>query len=193
MGFKPADVEYLLMGAARGLGTYDLNKVEIVGDELDRLARKFGKPQRWYARCNREWRVSRDPDLDLSISSSRMAATQRHVSFGDILYADKALGGPATALAAVATVKADGHRKGYLWLGFSGKMAVQLNGEKILEEQSTLPYRVGQVKQAVELRPGRNQLIFRLRAAGEKLLQMSAVLVSPANNGDSLDGIRWSA
>jgi uncharacterized protein (DUF362 family) len=193
MGFKPADIEYLRMGAARGLGTYDLNKVEIVGDELDRVVRKFAKPEHWYPPCNREWGVSRDPDADLSTSGSIGAATKRHVSFGDILYADKALGGPATALAAVATVKADGHRKGFLWLGLSGKVTVQLNGEKLLEEQSTAPYRVGQVKQAVELRPGLNQLVFRLRAAGEKPLQMSAVLVGPANNGDSLDGIRWSA
>jgi uncharacterized protein (DUF362 family) len=193
MGFKPADIEYLLMGAARGLGTYDLNKVEIVGDELDRLVRKFAKPEQWYGPCNRQWRVSRDPDLNLSTSGSSVAATKRFVSFGDILCADKALGGPAPALAAAARVEADGHRKGFLWLGLSGKVTVELNGEKLLEEQSTKTYRVGQVRQAVELRPGLNQLVFRLRAVGEKPLQMSAVLVGPANNGDSLDGIRWSA
>jgi len=32
-----------------------------------------------------------------------------------------------------------------------------------------------------------------LQALGERPLQLSAVLVGPANNGDSLDGIRWSA
>jgi len=193
MGFKPEDIEYLLMGEARGLGTYDLNQVEIVGDELDRLARKFAKPSDWYARCNREWRVSRDPEADLSTLSSSMAATKRFVSFGDTLYGEKALGGPAPAFAAMAMVKADGHRKGFLWLGLSGKVKVELNGEKILEEENTAPYRVGQVQKAVKLQPGWNRLVFRLRAAGEKPLQVSAVLVGPANNGDSLDGIRWSA
>jgi hypothetical protein len=51
---------------------------------------------------------------------------------------------------------------------------------------------VGQVQKAVELRPGENQLIFRLQSVGERPLLLSAVLVGPANNVDSLDGIRWS-
>jgi hypothetical protein len=193
MGFKPGDIDYLRMGAARGLGTYDLNEIEVAGDELDRLARKFAKPRDWYARCNREWLVSRDPEADMSTWSSKMAATKRYVSFGDTLYGDKALDGPVPAFAAAATVRADGNRKGFLWLGLSGKATVQLNGEKILEEESATRYRVGQVQKAVELRPGWNQLVFRLRAAGERPLQISAVLVGPANNGDSLDGVRWSA
>jgi hypothetical protein len=78
-------------------------------------------------------------------------------------------------------------------LGLSGKVTVQLNGEKILEEEGAAPFRVGQVQKAIELQPGLNQLIFRLRAGGDKPLQLSAVLVGAANNGDSLDGIHWSA
>jgi uncharacterized protein (DUF362 family) len=186
MGFRPSDIDYLRMGAARGLGTYDMNEIEVVGDELDRLARKFAKPRVWYARCNREWLVSRDPEAD-------MRTWKRHVSFGDTLYGNKVLAGPAPAFAAAAKVRPDSNRKGLLWLGLSGKVTVLLNGEKILEEETVTRYRVGQVLKAVELQPGENQLIFRLQASGERPLQMSAVLVGPANNGDSLDGIRWSA
>jgi hypothetical protein len=160
---------------------------------LDRLARKFAKPKDWYARCNREWRVNRDPDADMNTSSPKMAATRRYVPYGDTLYAQKALGGPTPAFAAATNVHADGNRKGFLWLGLSGKATVQLNGEKILEEEGAMPFRVGQVQKAVELRPGPNQLVFRLRATGEKPLQMSVVLVGPENNGDSMGGIRWSA
>jgi len=78
-------------------------------------------------------------------------------------------------------------------MGLSGKAIVLLNGEKILEEETVTRYRVGQVQKAIELRPGENQLVIRLQSAGQKPLQMSAVLVGSANNGDSLDGIRWSA
>jgi len=185
MGFKPSDVEYLRMGAARGLGTYDLNRIEVVGDELDRLARKFARTK-WYAPCNREWLVGRDPAADLG-------TWKRHVSFGDTLYGDKALEGAVPAFAAAAKVRADGHRKGILWMGLSGKATVLLNGEKILEEETVTSYRVGQVQQAIELRPGENQLVFRLQAVGARPLNMSALLVDPSNNGDSMDGIRWSA
>jgi uncharacterized protein (DUF362 family) len=186
MGFTPADIDYLHMGAARKLGTFDLNQIEVAGNELDRLVCKFAKPKDWYARCNREWRVSRDP-------AANPGAWKRHVSFGDTLYAEKALERPAEPFTAAASVRADGNRKGFLWLGLGGKAAVYLNGEKILEEEVTTRYRVGQVQKAIELRPGDNQLAFRLQAADGKPIQLSAVLVDASNSGDSLDGIRWSA
>jgi uncharacterized protein (DUF362 family) len=186
LGFKPEDIDFLRMGAARGLGSLDLNDIEIVGDELDRLAAKWAKPRTWFARANREWLVSRD-------ASANLATWKKHVSFGDTLYGDKALGAPAPAFAAAAKVRADGNRKGYLWLGLTGKATVLLNGETILQEESVTRYRVGQFQKEVELRPGENQLVFRLESAGEKAPQMGALLVGPANNGDSLDGVRWSA
>ncbi|MBK5292260.1 MAG: DUF362 domain-containing protein, partial [Acidobacteriia bacterium] len=61
LGFRPGDIDFLHMGAARGLGTFDLSQADIAGDELDRFAHTWKKPRTWYARGNREWRVSRDP------------------------------------------------------------------------------------------------------------------------------------
>jgi uncharacterized protein (DUF362 family) len=194
LGFKPGDIDYIHMGAARGLGEYDVKRSDIVGDELDRLIRPFIKPKNWCARCNREWRVSRDLDANM-ISGEREAppAWTRHTSFGDTLYPEKALGGQVTAFAAAAKVRSDGNRKGFLWLGLSGKATVLLNGEKIMEEENVTRYRVGQFQKAVELRPGENQLVFRVQALGQGAPQMAAVLVNQANAGDSLDGIEWSA
>jgi uncharacterized protein (DUF362 family) len=186
LGFKPSDIDYLQMGAARGLGTFDVGQVEVVGDELDRLAGKWVKPRNWYARCNREWFVTRDPEANLG-------SWKRYASFGDTLYGDKALGGPANAFAAAAKVRADGNRKGFLWLGLTGKATVLLNGEKILEDENVTRYRVGQIQKAIELRPGENQVVLRLQAVDEKPPQVAALLVGPSNDGDSLDGIHWSA
>jgi hypothetical protein len=185
LGFQPADIDFLQMGAARGLGNFDLNRIDIVGDELDRLSRPWLKPRTWYARSNREWLVTREPE-------SNVATWKRHTSFGDTLYFAKALSAPAPVYAAAAKVRTDGSRKGYLWLGLSGKAAVTLNGEKIMEEENVTRYRVGQFQKAVELRPGENQLVFRVEAVGERPVQMAAVLVGPANNGDSLEGVRWA-
>ncbi len=185
LGFHPADIDYLNMGAARGLGTYNLGQIDVVGDELDRLSRAWIKPRTWYARCNREWLVTREPE-------SNTATWKRHTSFGDTLYFAKALDGPAPVAAAAVKVRADGNLKGFLWLGLSGKVAVTLNGAKILEEENTTRYRVGQVQKPVELRPGENQFVFRVEAVGERPVQLAAVLTGPANNGDSLDGARWT-
>jgi uncharacterized protein (DUF362 family) len=186
LGFNAVDVDYLHMGAARGLGTFDMNRIEVVGDELDRFARAWAKPRSWYARCNREWRVSRAPD-------SSLAAWKRFTSFGDTLYFEKALGAGAPLAAAAATVRAGGSRKGFLWLGLSGKATVTLNGEKIMEEENTTRYRVGQFQKPVELRAGENQLVFRVQEVGNKPVQLAAVLTGPGNNGDSLEGARWTA
>ncbi|MCC7176314.1 MAG: DUF362 domain-containing protein [Bryobacterales bacterium] len=185
LGFQPADIDFLHMGAARGLGTMELSGIEIAGDELDRLSRQWAKPRSWYARANRDWLVSRDPD-------SNPSGWKRHTSFGDTLYFAKALDGTGPVYAAAAKVRASGNLKGYLWLGLTGKVAVTLNGQQIMTEENVTRYRVGQFQKAVELRPGENQLLFRVEAVGDRPAQMAAVLIGPANNGDSLEGARWT-
>jgi hypothetical protein len=60
-----------------------------------------------------------------------------------------------------------------------------------MQEESVTRFRVGQFQQAVELRPGENQLMIRMEAVGERTPQVAALLVGQANNGDSLEGIEW--
>lgn len=186
LGFKPADIDYLHMGAARGLGAYDLKQVELVGDELDRLVRPFAKPRSWYARCNRLWRVTENPQTN-------PASWKRHTSFGDTLYAEKALGKGVTSFAALAKVRCGGPRKGFLWMGLSGKTVVSLNGQKFMEGENATRYRIGQLQQPIELAPGENELLFRVEALGGRAPQMAALLIGPDNDGDSLDGVEWLA
>jgi len=185
LGFNPADIDYLRMGVARNLGTFDFNRIEVVGDEPDRFARKWAKARQWYATCNRAWRVTREPDSN----PSRWAA---HTAFGDFLDLPKAAGGPAPAYVAQARVRADGNRKGFLWLGLSGKATVLLNGQKIMQEEGLTRFRVGQYQQPIELRPGENQFVFRVEPANDRA-QLAVVLVGPANDGDSLEGAAWLA
>ena len=185
LGFNPLDIDYLHMGAARGLGTLDLNQIEVVGDELDRLARPWVKPKSWYARCNREWAVTGKPESDET-------TWKRHTSAGDTLNFAASLAGSAPSFAAAAKVRADGNRKGFLWLGLTGKVTVTLNGVTLLEDRNTARHRVGQIQQAVELRPGENRFVFRVDTVGDRPPLLSAVLIGPSNSGDSLEGARWT-
>jgi uncharacterized protein (DUF362 family) len=185
LGYKAEDIDYLHMAVARGLGTYDLNRIEVVGGEPDRYARKWAKPRTWYARANRGWRVTRDP-------SAEARNWTQHTSFGDMLDLVAAAGGEAPAYAATASVKSDGTRKGFLWLGLSGNGTVELNGREIMKEEGLTRFRTGQFQQAVELRPGENQFVFRVQPANGKAA-LSALLVGQENNGDSLDGAVWTA
>ena len=47
-----------------------------------------------------------------------------------------------------------------------------------------------QYQQPVELRPGENQLLFSIQPANDRA-QLAALLVGPANDGDSLEGAAW--
>jgi hypothetical protein len=88
-------------------------------------------------------------------------------------------------------VKADGARKGFLWVGLVGAASVELNGREIMKEEGTR-YRVGQFRQAIELRPGDNQIVFKVQPANGRA-QIAAVLVGAEDDGDSLDGASFVA
>jgi uncharacterized protein (DUF362 family) len=184
MGFKAVDIDYQHMAVARGIGTYDMKRIEVIGDEPDKYNHKFAKPRTWYARSNRDWKVTGDPAADAR-------NWKRFTSFGDMLDL-KAAAGDAPNYACTATVKAEGARKGFLWLGLTGKGTVELNGRQIMAEEGVTRFRAGQFRQEVELRPGDNQFVFKVQPADGRAA-IAALLVNADNNGDSLEGATWSA
>ncbi|MBZ5585520.1 MAG: DUF362 domain-containing protein [Acidobacteriia bacterium] len=187
MGFQPHDIEYLHMASQRQMGTMDLRRVEVTGDEPDRFRRAWGKPNNWYGRCNRTWLVTQDPQAE-------MKGWERHTTVSDTLHCTR-WRPPASDDAvyrAAARVVSEGARKAFLWVGARGRITAFLNGEKVMEEEGLTRYRVGQFQKAVELRPGENLLVFELKPAGGTG-DLSALLVGPRNDGDTVEGIRWSA
>jgi hypothetical protein len=99
---------------------------------------------------------------------------------------------PKGTYAAAATVRAEGNTKAFLWVGVRGRVTAALNGETVMEDENVTRYRVGQFQKPVELKPGENHLVFQVQSsAGEPML--SALLVNPRNDGDSVEGIRWTA
>jgi hypothetical protein len=184
MGYNTWDIQYLHLAAQRDFGTMDLSTIEVAGDDVERLRRRWGRPRGWIGRCNREWRVSLDP-------SAAVAAWQPYTSPTDTLNFAKCLP-PGSQYGAAVNVQSSGASKAFLWVGVRGRGVAFLNGEQIMDERSSTRYRIGQFQRAVELRSGRNQLLFRVEA-GQETTQLSAKLTGPRNDGDSLEGIRWSA
>jgi uncharacterized protein (DUF362 family) len=165
MGFNPWDIDFIHMGAARGLGTMDLGAVDVAGDEPDDVLQRWGKPRRWFGRCNRAWRVSSQPDSPMSGWACYTAPTDT-LDFGKWSGQNPA---PGARYAAAVRVRADGHRKAFLWLGVAGKVLVRWNGEAVMEKENQSRYRVGQFRSAVDLHPGKTSSSSRCRLCVTRL------------------------
>jgi uncharacterized protein (DUF362 family) len=185
MGFNPWDFEYLHLAAQRDIGTMDSGRIEVIGDDPGRATRRWAKNTVWHGRCNREWLVTGNP-------SAPTRSWKRVTIPTDTLHLAKVAGeaAPGTAYAAAMRVRADGTRKGFLWLGVHGRLSAVVNGNKVLEEESTAACHVGQYKVPIELKPGDNRLEFQVRGLQEAP-QVSALLVGAGNDGDTIEGIRY--
>ena len=187
MGFNPQDLEFIQMAAARDIGTMDLGRLEILGDDPDRATRRWAKAAPWHGRCNREWMVTRDP-------AAPPASWKRITIPTDTLRPAKVAGEalPERVYAAAMRVRAEGSRKGFLWVGVHGRLSVVLNGNKVMEEESASACHVGQFKVPVELNRGENLFVFRLQGI-QDFPETSALLAGPRNDGDTIEGIRYLA
>lgn len=186
LGFQPHDIDFLHMAAQRQMGTMDLRAVDVIGEEPDRLRRTWGKPNNWYGRCNRTWRVTQDPNAD-------MKTWELHTSKSDTLHFTswRPPASEDSVYRSAARVLSGGASKAFLWVGARGRVRAFLNGEKVLEEEGITRYRAGQFQTPVQLRSGENLLVFELKPLSGTA-DLSALLVGPRNDGDTLEGIRWS-
>ncbi len=187
MEFNPWDFDFLHMASLRGIGTMDLGRIDIVGDDPVPVTRGWAKAPPWHGRCNRDWSISADPAVPIGAWRKVTIPT-------DTLHLAKVAGeaAPGTEFAAAMRVRAEGYRKGFLWVGVHGRLSVVVNGDKILEEESTADCHVGQFKVPVELQAGENLLVFRVQGLADSP-KISALLVGPRNDGDTVDGIRYLA
>lgn len=186
LGYNPWDIEFLHMAAKRQMGTRDLSQVDVLGADPDPLRRRWAKPKAWFGRANRLWRVSANPAAPVETWKPCEIAT-------DTLHFDRWSGKPVTPgsrFAAVTNVESQGHAKAFLWIGASGRFEAFVNGKRVLAEENRTRYRNGQFQQAVELKPGKNELLVRVEAV-ETQARLSAYLVGPRNDGDTVEGIRW--
>jgi uncharacterized protein (DUF362 family) len=181
LGFNPHDIEFLHMAQARMMGSMDIRKLDLRGDEPDRHPRKWEKPKQWYGRCNREWTIS------AGNVEQRYTAPFDTI---DLPAATKVTAAPGAVYRAVAQAQSAGHQRGYLWIGLRGKVSARVNGELVAQFESQTRYRVGQFQFPVTLKPGGNRLEFLVQPlSGEA--QLSALITGPDNSGDTPEGLRW--
>ncbi|MGA9624046.1 MAG: DUF362 domain-containing protein [Bryobacteraceae bacterium] len=187
MGFQPTDIEYLNMALQRQMGVMDLGNADVAGDDPARFSRRWAKPSDWHGRCNRQWLLTQDASADIKTWARFTAPTDTlHFARWQPPASD------AAVYKSAVRVIADGSRKAFLWVGAHGQLKAFLNGQKLMEEQATTRYRIGQFQKPVELRSGENLLVFELKPVSEQV-DLSVLLAAPENDGGTVEGIRWSA
>lgn len=181
LGYNPWDIEFLHMAAKREMGTRDLAQVDVLGADPDPLRRRWAKPKAWYGRANRLWRVAANPGTP--------PETWKRIEIPtDTLTFARTSG---NRYAAATQIESRGYAKGFLWIGATGRMEARLNGKIVMTEECRTRFRNGQFQQAVELNPGKNDLLVDLQPLDEKPVRCNVYLVGPRNDGDTLEGIRW--
>ena len=181
LGFNPHDIEFLHMAQERLMGSMEIHKLDLRGDEPDRHPRMWEKPKQWYGRCNRAWTIV--------AADGEQPYTARFDTI-DLAAATKIAPSPGTVYRAIANVQSSGHQRGYLWMGVRGKVTARVNGEMVAQFESQTRYRVGQFQFPVSLRSGNNRLEFSIQPlAGQA--QLSALITGSNNTGDTPEGLNW--
>jgi len=180
IGMSPWDIDFLHLAARRGMGTMDAKQIDVVGDDPVKLRSYWAKPKAWYGRCNREWLVSRNP-------AAPIGSWEKQTLRADTLRVSQA---PGKTLGAAVYVDSRASSRAFLWVGAQGRVRAKLNGQQVMAEENMTRYRIGQFQAPVELRSGENLLEFEITPVTEEAC-LSALLVGPRNDGDTVEGIRW--
>lgn len=186
MGFNADDLDYLHYAAAKGFGTNDLARIQLVGTPSQRARRRFRiaagrKEVPFTARGNRRWlaRLGTEGEWEMLESEERYTDVDR------ICPGRK----PDQVLAAVR-VDADTDLPAVLWASADGTLSVELNGSVAAARAQAAEHCLGEFKVDVQLRAGRNDLSVRVER-GEGGLGFTAILCDA--DGYGLRGIQYVA
>ena len=213
MGFDALDLEALYPAAAKGYGTIDRQRIQVVGREPESVRRHFLKSGGgsgrgfFYGRGIRRWLVAgpfEDRDVDevhlpgeseLRPAEGEAAGAGRWVRAEHLGYSAEILDiGGITGEAgnsssyAFTLVRSPRDQEGFLWLGFEELLKVWLNGEVVYARTSPASFALAAEKVPVRLESGENRLLFKVGSysGGARL---AAHVVD--EDGDRLPGIRF--
>ena len=213
MGFDALDLEALYLAAAKGYGTIDRQRIQVVGREPESVRRDFAKSGGgsgrgfFYGRGIRRWLVAGPfegrrvdevhlpGEADLRPLEGGAAGDSRWVRAEHLGYSAEILDlGGITGEAgnsssyAFTLVRSPRDQEGFLWLGFEEQLKVWLNGEEIFTRTSPTSFALAAEKVPVRLRSGENRLLFKVGShSGEATLAAHVV----DEDGDRLPGIRF--
>lgn len=217
MGFNPLDLEHLYLAAARGLGTLDPRRIQVVGRPPQTVQQDFRKSTlvrasngrtMFYGRGIRRWLVAGSfPGADVTIEhlaaenelrpiegmevGDRQWLRAEHLGYSaERLRLDQVFGREFDVVSYAHTlVHSDRAQSGFLWMGFDDFARVWLNGEVVFTETEAHSFHLGDVQIPIDLRAGENRLLVKVGNRGGRH-ELSAHVVD--DDGDRLPGIEFA-
>ena len=185
MGFNPWDLEYLHLAQVKNLGSFDLKKIDIIGESIDRLKYDFSKPLMrpdntpYVGRANRTWLFngiyqSTNLEIDFLGNESSVKPYEGMVSGGnqwqiwtgsaDRLDLKQVFGDEAEQciVYAFTYIYASDDVDAELLIGVDDGIKVYLNEQEIFSENQTNSYSFPEHRIPVSLSSGTNTLLCKL-------------------------------
>ena len=185
MGFNPRDLDYLYWAEAKGFGTFDMDRIEVVGRSIEEVRYSFkkskgpgGKGPGFVGRPNRVWLLNgpyEGNDLDVDyIGEHGISPEEGSVSGGkewmryesgeDYIDLSQVLGAEPTVTAYAFTyIYVDSDLNAQMWTGADDGIKVWLNDEVVLEKERAGGKSLTRNKVPVHLRKGINRLLVKVR------------------------------
>jgi len=212
MGFNPDDVEHVTLGARKGLGVADLERITIKGSDLSQVARRFEKmpweysQEGHYGQGNRIWLLKGVFDTSGEDREFIDAANVRPVPGQDgwtepvyfhhdeidlDTYYDDPSDCAAYAYAEFRTPKA---QEAELWVGSDEGLNVWINGEEVYSHRGARKHQLPNDKPRIKIEQGKNALLVRAdqtRGKYDFSLNICEVEEDPRYDGTRVWGLKF--
>lgn len=216
MGFNPDDVEYITLADRKGLGTGDLGEIEIRGQRIEDVARRFEKcPADWgsggeyghYGQGNRIWLLkgpfaTKDGNRDfLDPTHPRAVAEENGWSkplyfHDDKIDLDTYYHDPTHCVVyAYAEFSAPNAQKAELWVGSDEGLVVWINGDSVYAFKGARRHHLPNDRVEIPVRKGTNTLLVKAQQTRGRY-DFSINLCEPEEderyNGTRVFGLKFS-
>ena len=171
MGMNPDDIEYLTLGAFKGLGQCDLSAIKVNGDKVEEVARKFEKIPGFYGQGNRLWALKGPVDLekglpdiwDLKVIPGENGWSRPAYFSHDMIDLDRYYEGPERcAVYAYCEFTVPESGAAQLWAGSDEGMTVWIDGEEVYSYTGSRKHRLPNDVVKVALKEGMSRLLVRV-------------------------------
>jgi len=184
IGFNPADIEYLTLGAYKGLGQADPANIKVNGNELEKVVRRFEKYhgdsraygthgtygqgcRTWLLKGPFERQQEKEGEEFIDVGNPGAVPGQNGWSqatyfHDDKIDLDKYYDDPFDcAVYAYATFTALRDEEAELWIGSDEGLRIWINGEQVYDHEGRRRHRLPNERLPIQIKAGENVLLVR--------------------------------